>query len=166
MPVGSIRPTPPKNADIQRLTQAADKLQPGSQQNSIVENGSSDIVSISNQARNLHDTDKAVKSALDGIPDVRKQKLTEVMKKMESGQYLTDESIGKSVDALIDEKFAQSIREKQLAEMIVDKADKEPDVRDEMVAQAARRKVEKYYDTEPVIKKTVDKLWITPIDRI
>ena len=79
MPVDSIRPTPPKNADLQRLTQTAEKTSQTSRQNGTVDGEYSDFVSISRQARSLHDTDKAVKDALDSTPDVRKQKLAEVM---------------------------------------------------------------------------------------
>lgn len=166
MAVGSIRPTPPKNADLQRLTQTSDKLSPSASQNGSIDDEYPDLVSISRQARSLHNTDKAVRGALDAIPDIRKQKLAEVLKNVNSGKYFSDESIGKSVDALLDDKLSQTQREKHLADIIIDKADKEPDVRNEMVAMAARRKAEKFYETDSVVKKTVDKLWIPPLDRI
>lgn len=166
MNIGPLRSANAKNSDIQRINQDAEKTSPQSENITAAEGTVGDKVFISNIARDLHHTDKAVRNALKKVPDFRPEKVNAAVERIKNGHYFEDEAMDKTAESLLKGMLASDRAEKRLMERLFEKTNEIPDIREREVAVAKEKKAEKFYHEDEPIHRVAEKIWIPSIERL
>ena len=166
MNVEHLGTTEANRLELNKLKQSAEKTSAPVKGNNSVKQGGEDKLSISSEARNLQHTDQAVKSKLNQMSDIRPDLVEAIRGRLKSGYYNNDEVLAQSADAVIQQSSKSSRKpEESTINVLLNKLDEEPAVRQNEMNTASGRVESGFYDTEEPIRKTAEKLWIPPIDR-
>jgi CMP-2-keto-3-deoxyoctulosonic acid synthetase len=161
-----LRPGNSKYIEINQLKQSAEKTA-GKNAETIIQNGEGgDRLSISQEARDLHHTDLLVREELGRLPDIREEKVKEVIDRIKNNSYDNVEIIAKTADAIL---LQSSQANRIVAEPVIKKlfasSVQMPEIRQEQIDKAKERKEGEFYNQEEPIRKASDNLWIPPLQR-
>lgn len=165
MNIEYLRSTASNNLELGKLKQSAEKTgKPAG--GSEIKGASDDKLSISSQARSLHNTDMRVRERLSELPEVRQERIAAVKERLQSGYYLSEEGTEDSAEAFV-AGFSKASRrdEESTLKVLLNKLDEEPEIRKADVDRASERNAAGYYNQEEPMKQTADRLWIPPLYR-
>ena len=165
MNIEYLKSTASNRLELGKLKQSAEKTGKPVD-SSEIETASNDKLSISSQARSLHNTDVRVREKLSELPDIRQERISAVQERLRSDYYLSKEGEGDSAEALI-AGFSKASRrdEKSTLRVLLNKLDEEPEIRKPEVERASERSAAGYYNQDEPMKQTADRLWIPPLYR-